>query len=52
MIFEKWEEVIKLGKIADAVVIGLQVGSEGMGEAHDPGSTTRRSSRSIRFSRL
>lgn len=25
MVFERWEEVIKLGKIADAVIIGLQV---------------------------
>lgn len=26
LIFERWQEVINLGKIADAVVIGLQVG--------------------------
>jgi hypothetical protein len=25
MVFERWQEVIKLGKMADAVIIGLQV---------------------------
>jgi len=33
MVFERWQDAIKLGRLADAVIIGLQV-SLGQMSAH------------------
>jgi hypothetical protein len=33
MVFERWQDAIKLGRITDAVIIGLQVSEEAQSDA-------------------